>query len=162
MTYTLDEVDRQIIARLQRNGRMPNVEIARDLGLSEGTVRKRLEKLLATGIIHIKAVVHPGRLGLTTPVLIGIQVDLAHLDEATRQLAAIPEVYSVKVVTGAYDVIVEAILPSREGLLPFLTARIAAIPGIRRTDTCHVLEIVKWACDSPLLDGFVTVRPPET
>ena len=51
MTDGLDTIDRKIIRILQRDGRTPNVEIARQAGISEATVRKRLERLVSEGVI---------------------------------------------------------------------------------------------------------------
>jgi len=147
MAHILDAVDREIIALLQNDGRAPNVEIARVLGLAEGTVRKRLEKLLADGIIRIMAVTDPATLGLPAAIFIGIQTDLAQIGEIAQELAAIPEVHSVNIVTGTYDVMIEAVLPSGEHLLSFLIDKVAPIPGVKRTETSHVLQVVKRACD---------------
>jgi DNA-binding Lrp family transcriptional regulator len=72
------------------------------------------------------------------------------LSEAQRiaeMLAGLPEVCSVRLVTGAYDLLVDALLESPDRLLPFLVDRVAAIPGVKRTETLHVLKTVKQACD---------------
>jgi Lrp/AsnC family transcriptional regulator for asnA, asnC and gidA len=147
MAHPLDEFDRCIIVLLQRDGRLSNVEIARSLGLAEGTVRKRLDRLLSEGIIRIMAVAEPAPLGLAASIIIGIQTELGQLNELAQRLAAIPEVHCVNVVTGTYDVIIEAVLPSGEHLLSFLVDKVAKIPGVKRTETSHVLQVVKRACD---------------
>jgi Lrp/AsnC family transcriptional regulator for asnA, asnC and gidA len=147
MGHILDEVDHQIVALLQRDGRISNVEIARKLGLAEGTVRKRLERLLASGVIQITAVADPAKLGYTTRIFIGLETDVTQLETIAEQLAAILEVHSVSIVTGTYDVIIEAVLPSSDQLLSFLLDKVAAIPGVKRTETCHVLKTVKRVCD---------------
>ena len=147
MAHPLDEFDRQIIALLQQDGRLSNVEIARTLGLAEGTVRKRLERLLSDGIIRIMAVAEPVSLGLGAAVVIGIQTDLGQMNEVAQRLAAIPEVHCVNIVTGTYDVMIEAVLPSGEHLLSFLIDKVSTISGVKRTETSHVLQVVKRACD---------------
>lgn len=147
MSHLLDELDRQIIGLLQRDGRASNVDVARQLGIAEATVRKRLERLLDNRIIRITAAVNPGSLGLTTQIFLGIETDLARMEDVANRLAAIPEVYSVRMATGTYDVIVEAFLPSSDQLLSFLVDKIAIIPGVKRTETCHVLKAIKWGCD---------------
>ena len=147
MVHTLDELDRQIIALLQQDGRLANVEIARTLGLAEGTVRKRLERLISAGIMRIMAVPDPAALGLSAAVLIGIQAELGQLNEVARRLAALPEVRSVHIVTGAYDLVIEAVLPSGEHLLAFLIDEVSSIAGVKRTETSHVMQAVKRACD---------------
>jgi Lrp/AsnC family transcriptional regulator, regulator for asnA, asnC and gidA len=147
MVHPLDEFDRKIIALLQQDGRLSNVEIARTLGLAEGTVRKRLERLFSEGIIRVMAVAEPVALGLQASVVIGIQTDLGQMNEVAQRLAAIPEVHCVNIVTGTYDVMIEAALPSGEHLLSFLIDKVSPIPGVRRTETSHVLQVVKRACE---------------
>ena len=143
MTYTPDDTDRRIIALLQGDGRMPNVEIARELGVAEGTVRKRLERLLAGGLIHVTAVPHPALLNSATRVFIGVEVDLPLIEHVAAHLGEIPEIQAVYIVTGGYDILVEVTLTSNDGLLAFLMEKLAATPGVIRTDTFHVLKAVK-------------------
>lgn len=147
MAHPPDEYDRKIIALLQHDGRLSNVEIARSLGLAEATVRKRLDRLLSDGVIRIMAVAEPASLGLAASVVIGIQTDLGQLNEVAQRLAAVPEVHYVNIVTGTYDVMIEAALPSGEHLLSFLIDKVSIIPGVKRTETSHVLYVVKRACD---------------
>ena len=147
MAHPLDEFDRKIIALLQQDGRLSNVELARKLGVAEGTVRKRLERLLNEEIIRVMAVAEPASLGLKASVVIGIQTDLGQMNEVAQRLALLPEVHSVNIVTGTYDVMIEAALPSGEHLLSFLIDKVSAIPGVKRTETSHVLQAVKRACD---------------
>ena len=147
MSYTLDSLDRQVIALLQRDGRMPNVEIARELGVAEGTVRKRLERLTDSGIIHVTAVANPGVLSAATPVFVGVEVDLQRLEQVAAALAAMPEVLRVAIVAGEYDIMIEAVLPAIDRLLPFLRDRVGAIPGVKHTATFQVLELAKWSSD---------------
>jgi Lrp/AsnC family transcriptional regulator for asnA, asnC and gidA len=143
MPYDLDVVDRQIIHILQQDGRTPNVEIARRTGISEATVRKRLERLVATGTIKITAVPDPAKVGLSTVTFLSFDVELAQLDQIVAQLARSPEVRSIYYTTGESDLIAEAWFPSSDDLLRFLTQRVASIPGIKGTATSHVLRTVK-------------------
>jgi Lrp/AsnC family transcriptional regulator for asnA, asnC and gidA len=160
MAHPLDEFDRKIIVLLQQDGRLSNVEIARTLGLAEGTVRKRLERLFSEGIIRIMAVAEPASLGLTSSVVIGIQTDLGQMNEVAQRLAVIPEVQCVNIVTGTYDVMIEAVLPSGEHLLSFLVDKVSTIPGVKRTETSHVLQAVKRSCDWVVPErGPVRVQP---
>jgi DNA-binding Lrp family transcriptional regulator/predicted transcriptional regulator len=147
MPYTLDNLDRQVIALLQRDGRTSNVEIARELGVAEGTVRKRLERLIESGIIRVTAVANPGVLSNATPVFVGVEVDLQRLEQVATALAGMPEVLRVAIVAGEYDIIIEAVLPAMDRLLPFLRDRVGAIPGVKHTATFQVLELAKWSSD---------------
>jgi Lrp/AsnC family transcriptional regulator for asnA, asnC and gidA len=143
MAHTVDEIDRRIIALLQADGRRPNVDVAAELGLAEGTIRKRLDRLITGGVIRITAVVEPARVGLNTSAFITVQVDFSRVDEVVRELAAFPEVQSVCIATGNWDIILEAVFHTDAQLLAFLKNRVAAIAGVKRSETSHVLRRVK-------------------
>ena len=100
----MDELDREIIAILQSNGRASNARIARRIGVSEGTVRRRLKKLIADGVIDIVAVVDAERLGYDTEALVGVQVDPDKVMEVAANLGELPESNWVAITTGTYDV----------------------------------------------------------
>jgi len=143
----IDTTDRRIIALLQMDGRMSNVDIARSVGVAEATVRKRIDRLLKEGIVRVVGVPAVDRLGLEVETIIMLKVDLSQVQHIGEQLAAMEEVRSVKYATGEYDVIVEAVFPSDEQLLGFLTRRMARIEGVYATATSHVLKNIKESCD---------------
>jgi len=143
----LDGTDRRIVALLQRDGRMSNVDIARAVGVAEATVRKRIERLLSEGVIRVVAIPAVDKLGLEVETVIMLKVDLGQASQIGQQLGAMKEVHSVRYATGEYDIIMEAAFPSDEELLQFLTSRLARISGIRATATSHVLKTIKQGCD---------------
>lgn len=149
----MDRLDRQIVELLRTNGRRSNVDIARHLGVSEGTVRKRVDRLVASGALKIIGVADPSAVGLNVRTLISLKTELAQMVQVGRQLCDMPEVVSVYCVTGEHDLMVEAAFESDEELMRFLTERVAAIPGVLDCRTCHVPQIVKyryeWALPEP-------------
>lgn len=145
MGYRIDETDVKIIRLLQEEGRRSNVGIARNVGISEATVRKRLNRLFSEGIIKVMGMVAPARVGLPKETIIFLQVELARLDEVATQLSQMPETRSLRYTTGEYDMVLEAFFPSDEALLQFLTRRLAPIAGIKKTATAHVLRVIKRA-----------------
>lgn len=147
MGYTIDATDRRIIALLQLDGRMSNVDIARAIGIAEATVRKRIDRLLNEGAIRVVAIPSVDKLGLEVETAIMLKVDLGQVDRIGEQLAAMKEVRAVKYATGEYDIIIEAVFPSDDDLLQFLTSRLARIQGIRATATSHILKSIKQSCD---------------
>lgn len=147
MGYTIDATDRRIIALLQLDGRMSNVDIARAVGIAEATVRKRIDRLLNEGAIRVVAIPAVDKLGLEVETVIMLKVDLGQVDRIGEQLAAMKEVRAVKYATGEYDIIIEAVFPSDDDLLQFLTSRLARIQGIRATATSHILKSIKQSCD---------------
>ncbi len=139
----MDELDRKIIQILQVNGRASNARIARDVGVSEGTVRRRLQSLLQEGIIKVVALPDPEVLGYNTEALVGIQVDPDKIDEVARQLAALKESSWVSVTTGSFDIFCWVTLPSSEDLGNFLKSEVGTISGVRRTETFVSLMVRK-------------------
>ena len=141
----MDELDREIIAILQSNGRASNARIARRIGVSEGTVRRRLKKLIADGVIDIVAVVDAERLGYDTEALVGVQVDPDKVMEVAANLGALPESNWVAITTGTYDVFMWVTLQSADQLGTFLREKLGVVSGVRRTETFVRLSLPKKA-----------------
>lgn len=143
MPRSIDHLDREIIAILQQDGRTANAEIARQLGVAEGTVRRRIERLIDEGIIKIAAVTDPFKVGIGIVVLINLDVELSHLEEVANKLVEMPCVRIVAYSTGVHDMLVEALFSSQQDLLEFLKDKLPLIPGIRKTETSILLNILK-------------------
>ena len=139
----MDDLDRKIIELLQINGRASNARIARDVGVSEGTVRRRLRRLVQDEIIRVVAVPDPEKMGLSTVALIGIQADPDKIDDVAARLADLPETQYVSLTTGSFDLFIWVALLSSEELGNFLRHRVGVIAGVRRTETFVNLVIVK-------------------
>jgi Lrp/AsnC family transcriptional regulator for asnA, asnC and gidA len=161
MPYELDPIDCHIIRILQKDGRTSNVEIARQVGISEATVRKRLERLLSGDVISVTAIPDADKVGLSTITFITLGVDLSQIDRICDQLARLPEVRAIYYTSGESDLIAEAWFSSGDELLRFLTHHLASIPGIQRTATSHVLRTVKdsssWVLPSPAPSNILVV-----
>jgi Lrp/AsnC family transcriptional regulator for asnA, asnC and gidA len=146
-TYEIDEIDLQIIRALQADGRTPNVEIARQVGVTEGTVRKRLERLQSSNIIKVMALPQPAAVGYPVHTMISLQVDAAALHHVTERLVKMPEVFSIYYVTGEADLVVEALFPDTAALTRFLAEEVGKIEGVRKSSTSHVLRVIKSPAD---------------
>ncbi len=139
----MDELDRKIIGLLERNGRASNAKIARDVGVSEGTVRRRLKRLVSDHIINVIALPDPRKLGYESEALIGIQVDPDKIDQVANKVAELDSTRWVAVTTGTYDVFAWATLPNAEALGAFLREKVGTIQGVRRTETFVNLAVKK-------------------
>ena len=139
----MDELDRKIIALLQIDGRESNAKIAREVGVSEGTVRRRLRRLVQEDVIKVIAVPNLEKLGYGTTALIGLQTGPGRSDAVGDAIAQMEESHYVAVTTGAYDVFVWAGLESAESLGDFLRTKIGKIEGVQRTETFVNLSIKK-------------------
>ena len=139
----MDELDRKIIQILQGNGRASNARIAREVGVSEGTVRRRLKTLVSDGYIKVVALPDPEVLGYDTEALVGIQVDPDKIDEVATTLVELKESSWVSVTTGSFDIFCWVTLPTSEELGNFLKAVVGTIVGVRRTETFVSLSVRK-------------------
>ena len=110
----MDELDRKIIALLQLDGRASNAKIAREVGVSEGTVRRRLRRLVKDDMVKVVAVPNLEKLGYATTALIGISTGPGKSDTVADAIAAMEEAHYVAITTGSFDVFVWAGLESAE------------------------------------------------
>ncbi len=139
----LDDIDRQIIAILQQDGRASFAEIADQLKVSAGMVRVRYNRLVEKGLLRVMAITNPLRIGYQTMALIGIKAEGTRLLEVADQIAALDEVIYLIVVSGAYDIIAEVVCRDQNHLLQFLTERLYKIEGVRESESFMHLKIVK-------------------
>ncbi|MCZ6618963.1 MAG: Lrp/AsnC family transcriptional regulator, partial [Gammaproteobacteria bacterium] len=120
---------------LQKDGRASNASIAREVGVSEGTVRRRLKRLVDEHYISVVAMLDPGKIGFGSEALIGVQVDPDRIDGVSDDLASLEEIGWVAITTGSYDLFAWVTLESPEALGLFLRSKVGRIPGVRRTET---------------------------
>ena len=113
--------------------------------MSEGTVRRRLAKLLQDQVIRVVAIAEPGRLGYHTSAFIGLQVDPMRVEAVAGELAALDETEHVAITTGTYDIFTWVNLASSEALANFLHHKVAKIEGVRHTETFVSLQTKKRA-----------------
>ena len=131
----MDQLDLKIIDILRDDGRTSNATIARKFGVSEGTVRRRLKKLIRDEYINVVALPDPSKMGKVAQALVGIQVDPDKVDDVVAELANLEAVEWVKMTTGSFDVFAWAALSSSEELRIFLHNKVGTVPGVRRTET---------------------------
>src|SRR5690554_636782 len=141
--FVLDQFDRDIIRLLQQDGRMPFLTIANELGLAEGTVRRRVSKLMDEGLLKIVGIANPFKVGLQTVAIVGLKVDRGQLQPIATRLAELTEVRYVALSTGNYDLVIEVVVGSNDELLTFLVDTLRDIPGINNTGTSVVLKVAK-------------------
>ncbi len=122
---------------------MPILKIAHRLGVAPATVRRRLDRLKAKGVVQFITAVDPEKVGYWVSALIGLQVDLKKSDQVREGLSRLDEVTYASAVMGSFDFIITAVFRSEEELYDFLTKKMAAINGVQRTETFRVLKVVK-------------------
>jgi len=139
----MDDLDQKMISLLQMDGRASNAKIAREVGVSEGTVRRRLRRLVEEDVVKVIAVPNLEKLGYATTALIGIQTSPGKADSVANAIAQLPEAQYVAITTGPYDVMLWTGQPSAEALGNFLRDKVGPIEGVQRTETFVNLAIKK-------------------
>ncbi|WP_461211562.1 Lrp/AsnC family transcriptional regulator [Desulfocurvus sp. DL9XJH121] len=141
----LDEIDRGIIQELQVNGRESYKSIARKLGVSDGTVRLRTERMIRLGYLRISASVNPLFFENTLTCMVCLTLTQRCDRKLMRQIAALPGVQNVMNVTGRYDLIVEVSVSSRKALRSFLVDALSDLGAVTASESFMYLEgINKW------------------
>jgi len=140
---TPDALDWRIIRLLQADGRTPNATIAEKLSVAEGTVRARIKKLIGAGILRIGGEINPEYLAGHQLVLIAITVAKSRrLEQTAREVAKLPEVTSVAITSGRYDIMAQVLVDSNKGIINFLSQSLAKIDGIVRTESFVFLKTI--------------------
>lgn len=142
MIEQIDAIDDKIIKLLQSNGRLPYTEIARSAGVSEATVRNRLQRLLDSGIIQIVAASNPFRLKYGVVGKILLDIDFDKRESIIAELKKIDKLWYIARLSGNPDLDVECFAQSAEELRGILD-HIGAVEGVRKMSTSFVLEYIR-------------------
>jgi len=139
----LDETDVEILKALTLDARLSSRQIAKQCGVSIGTVLSRIKRMENEGIIRgYSALLDQEKLGYELTVVSEITVSKGRLLEVENEIARLPNVCCVYDVTGLIDAMIVAKFHNREELGKF-TKRLLAIPFVERTNTHVVLTSIK-------------------
>jgi len=150
----LDAIDRRILDRLQENGRVSNVELANDVGISSSPCWRRVRELEKRGVIAgYVALVDAAAVGL--PVSVFVQVTLERQIEAALETfeAAVkerPEVMECYLMTGDADYLLRVVVSDLPTYEAFLKDHLTRIPGIANIKSSFALNQVKYRTSLPL------------
>ena len=141
----LDNLDINIIEALRENGCIASTKLASKFSVNEGTIRKRIKKLINSGLLSIKGLINPSLIVNKSVITVGIKVTLSKdLVAVAKEMSKIPLVYSVVIVTGRYDIIIELFLETSK-YSDFLTNELSKIKSITSTESFIGLNCVeKW------------------
>lgn len=117
---SLDDADRAIIELLQADGRMPFTRVAAEVGLTEGAIRQRVQRLTDAGVMQIVAVTDPLSLGMRRVAMVGIRVT-GDVEQTAAALTELAEVEYLIATSGRYDAMFEVIVDDDEHLMRLLS-----------------------------------------
>jgi len=142
---TLDRIDKHILRLMQNNGRISNLELADQVGLSPTPCSRRVKRLEESGLIdrHV-TLLNPEALGLDLTAIIGISMDRHTPDRFEafeKAIANIPEIIECSIVTGqSADFLVKAIVKDMKHYEKFLLGQLTRLTGVTGVHTSFVLR----------------------
>ena len=122
---------------------MPYRAMARELGLTENTVRARVRRLEDSDTMRVVAVTDIEAAGYGMLLAIGVQVESRSPEEVARELAQMTEVFSVNVVVGTHDVEILVVAQDQSDLDELINSRLAGVPGVRRLTPALAVDVLK-------------------
>ncbi len=139
-----EDIDYKIIRLLQKNGRIPNTEIAKKLGISEATVRNRLQALIREKRIQILAVVNPYKLRSGILGNLRIKADQKLLEKVGNDLSKLDELWYIAQLFGEAHFDAEYYVSSQQEF-GALVDKINKIEGINQIETSLLVRFIKYA-----------------
>jgi Lrp/AsnC family leucine-responsive transcriptional regulator len=141
----LDAKDRHIVRLVQRDAKLAQSEIAKQVGLSTAAVNERLRKLEAAGVIRrFAAVVDPAAVGAGVTAFVEVFFEHPRFEAGfLERIAKLNEVQECHHVTGEFSLLLKVRVRDMESLQQLLLEQLAGHEGVRQTRTVMVLSTVK-------------------
>jgi Lrp/AsnC family leucine-responsive transcriptional regulator len=142
---SLDRIDKHILRLMQSNGRISNLELADQVGLSPTPCSRRVKRLEDSGIInrHV-TLLNPEALGLSLTAIIGISMDRHtpdRFESFEKAIAHMPEIIECNIVTGqAADFLVKVVVKDMRHYEKFLLGHLTRLKGVTGVHSSFVLR----------------------
>lgn len=154
MAAPLDEIDRQLLAAIQTDARLPQSALGARVGLSPAAVNRRLRRLTDEGYVTgTTAVLAPELLGHPLTVIAQVEVESEQatpLDQVQAAFLACPQVQQCYNVTGDWDFVLIFLLRDMPQYLQLTRELFYGDPNVKRFKTLVVLDRTKVTLDVPL------------
>lgn len=154
MPYKLDEIDKRILRTLQRNGRMQNVDLADEVGLSPSPCLRRVRLLEEAGVIdRYVAVLDPAKIGLKMTFFARVWLkaqDAETTDAFIEAVRKMPEVVEAYIMLGDCDAMLRVVAADLEDFRRFQTKHLSRINGVQNVKTDVPSETIKRSYELPL------------
>ena len=145
----LSDLDLALLRELGTDGRMSHADLAKAVGWSESSVRRRMDQLQDTGMLFYDLELDLPAFGLRAPTWLWLSVPPSELNSVGEAFGKFPEVAYAAAITGAFNLLVVAACRDEEAFYTFLTERVGALPGVGRVETSPVLRTLKQSSPIP-------------
>jgi Lrp/AsnC family leucine-responsive transcriptional regulator len=161
----LDDGDTRIIAALADDGRRSNRDVSRAVGLSERVVGQRIRRLRELDVMRVVAVVDMHAAGFESVVNVGVRVSGRAAEDVARDLARLPQVLSVLLMSGGNDIEIVVAARNHATLATLVETALNRIPGIETLSPSLRLRVLKVEAGmAPLVapSGAALAFPPDS
>ena len=154
MDYSLDTIDWKMLAILQSDAAIANIDLAERVCLSPSPCSRRVKNLERLGFINRRVtLIDPQRVGL--PVTVFVQVTLHHqvkkdLDRFALQVTQWPEVMECYLMTGDFDYLMRVVAPDLQAYQTFLDEKLTAVEGVEHIKSSFSLKPICYKTELPL------------
>ncbi len=150
----LDEIDRSILRALQRNGRLQNIELAKEVGLSPSPCLRRVRLLEEAGIIErYVAVLNAAKVGKGLTVFVRVWLrgpDAATVDHFIEAVKKLPQVVECHLMAGDCDFLLRVVARDLDDYRQFQVEHLTRIAGVRNLRSDIPLQKVKQTWELPV------------
>ena len=141
----MDDLDLQIIRKLQENAKLSYKQIAKMLKSPISTIHFRVQKLIDEKVIvKFTSIVDVGKFGYETVAWVGLTIDPLKIEEIANKIASFEEVRMVSTTGGSHNLVVQILCKNEKELWNFLRDNIQTIDGVQNFDVSSSLKIYKW------------------
>ena len=141
----MDDLDLQIIKKLQENAKLSLKKISKALKIPTSTIHFRVQKMIEEQVIaKFSCVVDIGKLGYETVGWANLVIDPLKANDIADKIASFEEVRMVSITGGAYNLIVQILAKNEKDLWNFIRESIQIIDGVQKIDVSSTLKIFKW------------------
>jgi len=158
----LDKTDLAILGILQLRGRIPNTQLASEIGMSPGATLERIRKLEAAGFIEsFRAVVNVEKFGFMVSVWIEVKLNYHSafkIESVMEEISRIPEIVEAYQITGSGDFLIKILVPTIRDYQRFITDKLSKLEGIAIIESKVVLKEFKKEAVPPISEDFLKVQ----
>lgn len=141
----MDDLDLQIIKKLQENAKLSYKQIAKMLKSPISTIHFRVQKLIDEKVIvKFTSIVDVGKFGYETVAWVGLTIDPIKTEEIANKIASFEEVRMVSITGGSHNLVFQILCKNEKELWNFLRDNIQTIDGVQNLDVNSSLKVYKW------------------
>ncbi len=141
----MDDLDHQILEKLQENDKLSYKKIGKALKKPASTIHFRVKKMIDEKIIiKFSAIVDMEKLGYNTVGWLGLTIDPLMRDEIIKKLASYKLIKMISSTTGDYNLILHILAENEKKLWSFIRDNIQIIEGVHDVHVSSSLKIYKW------------------